>query len=179
MLELSDKELVQRVKDGDVHAFEKLLFRYEKQIFFYILKFINQNENAQDIVQETFIKVYRSLKTFDPEYKFKTWLFTIATNTAYDWLRKAKKTKEIFIIDDPDINFETIDERLPYKIIEDKEYIDKVMKNLKPAYRSALLLYYYDGMKYEEISQVLGVPINTVKTYLSRAKAQLHKEIKQ
>ena len=98
MLELSDKELVQRVKDGDVHAFEKLLFRYEKQIFFYILKFINQNENAQDIVQETFIKVYRSLKTFDPEYKFKTWLFTIATNTAYDWLRKAKKRKKYLLL---------------------------------------------------------------------------------
>jgi RNA polymerase sigma-70 factor (ECF subfamily) len=178
MTELSDKELVEKVQSGDILAFEKLLFRYEKQIFFYILKFINQKENAQDITQETFIKVYRSLKTFDPEYKFKTWLYTIATNTAYDWLRKAKNNQEIFIIDDPDNNFETIDDRSSYKEIEAKELLEKPMQNLKPAYKSALLLYYYDGMKYEEIAQILGVPLNTVKTYLLRAKAQLKKEIK-
>lgn len=177
MQELSDKELVEKSVQGDIHAFEQLLFRYEKQVFYYILKFINQKENAQDVTQETFIKVYRSLKTFDPEYKFKTWLYTIATNTTYDWLRKDKKNKEVFIIDNPDSHFETIDERASYKEIEDKELLEKLMQNLKPAYKSALLLYYYDGMKYEEIAQILGVPINTVKTYLSRAKAQLQKEI--
>lgn len=177
MHELSDKEIVVLAVKGDIKAFEQLVFRYEKPIFCYIQKFIVQKENAEDLAQETFIKIYRSLKTFDPEYKFKTWIYTVATNTVYDWLRKAKKNKELFIIDDPDNSFETIDESNAYKLLEDKELVDNALKNIKPVYQSVLVLFYRDGLQYEEIADVLQVPINTVKTYMYRAKKALSEEL--
>lgn len=179
MQELSDKEIVVLAVKGDMKAFEQLVFRYEKPIFGYILRFVSHKENAEDLVQETFIKIYRSLKTFDPEYKFKTWLFTVATNTVYDWLRKVKNNKEMFIIDDPDSDFETIDDTWSYKLIEDKELIDNALKNIKPVYQSAIVLFYRDELTYEEIAEVLKVPINTVKTYIYRAKKALSEELKQ
>lgn len=180
MQELSDKELVEKAKTGDDNAFEQLLFRYEKQIFGYLLRFVNQKENAEDVTQETFIKVYRSLKTFDPEYKFKTWLYTVATHTAYDWLRKAKKTHELFIIDDPENEFETIDQASAYKELEmkeNKELVDNAIQKIKPAYQTVIQMFYRDELSYEEIAQVLNLPLNTVKTHLSRAKKALSKEL--
>ena len=105
-------------------------------------------------------------------------MFTVATNTVYDWLRKAKKNKEMFIVDDPDINFETIDDRFSYKLIEDKELIDNALKNIKPVYQSAIVLFYRDELTYDEISEVLNVPINTVKTYIYRAKKALSEHLK-
>ncbi|OGH89126.1 MAG: hypothetical protein A2537_00495 [Candidatus Magasanikbacteria bacterium RIFOXYD2_FULL_36_9] len=178
MQDLTDKDLVMLAVKGDMKAFERLVSIYEKPIFGYILRFVNHKENAEDLTQETFIKIFRSLKTFDPEYKFKTWLFTVATNTVYDWLRKAKKNKEMFIVDDPDINFETIDDRFSYKLIEDKELIDNALKNIKPVYQSAIVLFYRDELTYDEISEVLNVPINTVKTYIYRAKKALSEHLK-
>ncbi len=181
MQDLSDKELVEKAKKGDVSAFEQLLFRYEKQIFCYILRFINQKENAEDVTQETFIKLYRSLKTFDPEYKFRTWLYTIATHTAYDWLRKGKKMQELFIIDDPDNQFETSSDETAYKELEmkeNKEMVDKAIDKIKPKYKAIVVLFYRDDLSYEEISQVLDLPINTVKTHLYRAKKALSEELK-
>ena len=157
MQDLSDKELVEKAQKGDVRAFEQLLFRYEKQIFGYLLRFVNQKENAEDVTQETFIKIYRSLHTFDPDYKFKTWAYTVATHTAYDWLRKAKKTHELFIIDDPDSAFETIGESTAYKDLENKEnkeLIDNAIKKIKPGYQAVLLLFYRDELGYEEIAEV-------------------------
>jgi len=178
MQELSDKELVVLAIKGDMKAFERLVSLYEKPIFGYILRFVNHRENAEDLVQETFIKLFRSLKTFDPEYKFKTWLYTVATNTVYDWLRKAKNNKELFIVDDPDSNFETIDNSWSYKSIEDKELVDNALKNIKPVYQSVVVLFYRNELTYEEIAQVLKVPINTIKTYMYRAKQALEKELK-
>lgn len=180
MQELSDKELVEKAKKGDDNAFEQLLFRYEKQIFGYLLRFVNQKENAEDVTQETFIKVYRSLATFDPEYKFKTWLYTVATHTAYDWLRKAKRNHELFIIDDPENEFETIDESTAYNDLEmkeNKELIDNAIQKIKPAYQTVIQMFYRDELSYEEIAQVLNLPLNTVKTHLSRAKKALSKEL--
>lgn len=176
MQNLEDKELVILAVKGDSKAFEQLVFRYEKPIFIYIQRFLAQKETAEDITQETFIKIFRSLKTFDPEYKFKTWIYTVATNTVYDWLRKAKNNKELFIIDDPDTNFETIGTSDAYKELEEKqnkEHIDNALTKLKPVYQTVIVLYYRDELTYDEIAQVLKVPINTVKTYLSRAKKSL------
>ena len=177
MQNLSDQELVVLAIKGDSKAFEQLVFRYEKPIFIYTKRFLNQKESAEDVTQETFIKIYRSLKNFDPEYKFKTWIYTVATNTVYDWLRKAKKSKELFIIDDPDNSFETIDEDASYNKIEDKELIDNALKNIKPVYQSVIVLFYRDGLLYEEIAEVLRVPVNTLKTYMSRAKKALGEEL--
>lgn len=179
MPELSDKELIVLARRGDMKAFEQLVFRYEKPIFGFVFRFINHKENAEDVTQEIFIKVYRSLKTFDPEYKFKTWLYTVATNTVYDWLRKAKKSLDLYIIDDPEIGFETIDKIDSYKIMEDKELINNLLQTLKPAYQNVVLLYFRDGFTYEEIGTILKIPINTVKTHLRRAKKLLSEELKK
>ena len=158
-------------------AFEQLLYAYEKRIFNYILRLIQHKEDAEDITQETFLKVYKNLHKFDQNKNFKTWLYTIATNTTYDWLRRKKTRRELFVIDDPESNFETIDEFDAYKEVEDKEVVEQALQCIKPLYKSILLMYYKDELTYEEIAHHLRIPLNTVKTHLFRAKRALKEKI--
>jgi len=81
---ISESEIIARAQAGDIKAFEQLLFLYEKPVFGHIFRFIQHKENAEDLTQETFIKIFRAIKTFDPQYKFRTWVYTVATNTVYD-----------------------------------------------------------------------------------------------
>lgn len=173
----AEEDLIAQAQNGDIKAFENLLYLYEKQIFSYIYRFIQHKENTEDLVQETFLKVYRNLKSFDSQYKFKTWVYTIATRTTYDWLRKAKKNKELFIIDDADSGFETIAPNDAYKEIADTDYVNNALKQLKPEYQTVINLFYREQLTYEDIAKVLQVPLNTVKTYLHRAKKVLQEEL--
>ena len=158
-------------------SFEQLLYAYEKRIFNYILRLIQNKEDAEDIAQETFIKVYKNLHKIDQDKNFKTWLYTIATNTTYDWLRRKKSRRELFVIDDPESSFETIDEVDTYKEVEDKEVVEQALQCIKPLYKSILLMYYKDELTYEEIAHHLRIPLNTVKTHLFRAKRALKEKI--
>lgn len=173
----NERDLVAKAQAGDIKSFENLLYLYEKRIFSYIYRFVSHKENAEDIAQETFLKVYRNLKNFNAQYKFKTWLYTIATHTTYDWLRKAKKQQELFIIDDVDSSFETIAPGDAYKDIENIEYIDNALQKLKPEYQTVINLFFREQLTYEEIAKILNVPLNTVKTYLYRAKKTLLAEL--
>lgn len=176
---VAEKDLIVKAQDGDIKAFENLLYLYEKQIFSYIYRFTRHKENTEDLVQETFLKVYRNLKSFNPQYKFKTWVYTIATRTTYDWLRKAKKTKELFIIDDAENNFETISPVDTYKEIADTDFINNALKQLKPQYQTVINLFYREQLAYEDIAKILQLPLNTVKTYLHRAKKALQGKLSE
>lgn len=166
-------QLIYHAHKGDLRAFEQLVSLYEKRIFNYILRMVQHNEDAEDITQETFIKVYKQLHTFDQSKNFKTWLYTIATHTAYDWFRRRRARREFFVIDDPESSFETIGEDVAYKEIEDKEVVGKALRGLKPLHQIILMMYYKDELTYEEIAGHLRIPLNTVKTHLYRAKRAL------
>jgi RNA polymerase sigma-70 factor (ECF subfamily) len=166
-------EILDRAKAGDMQSFEKILFWYEKTIFNYVFAIVRHRQDAEDLAQEVFLRLYKNIKSFNPEYKFQTWLYTIATNVVRDWFRKKKRQPELFLIDDPDSKFETIDEDFSYNKLETTKDIQDGLNALKPAYRMVLTLFYWQGFGYEEIAGILSLPVNTVKTHISRAKGSL------
>jgi len=172
-----EEALVAAAKNRDLKAFETLLFLYEKRIFNYIHRIVGQKQDAEDLAQETFIKLFRSLNRIDPDKNFRAWLFKIATNCVYDWLRKKRRNKEILLLDDPQSSFETINEKDPYLNIENCCDLAAAVAKIKPAYQSPVLLYYYQDFSYREIAKILSLPLNTVKIYLYRAKKELRREL--
>src|SRR3990167_8994781 len=158
-----EKQLIQAAKDGDLEAFEKLLY-------------------AHDLTQETFVKLYKHIDVVDTDKNFRAWVYKIATNTVYDWLRKKQKRQEMFIIDDPNVQFESIDVKTPYQDMQNVERakdVETALEKVRPVYRAVLLLFYWQGFGYTEIAHVLSLPLNTVKTYLYRAKHALKQELAQ
>lgn len=174
-MENIDKNILIRAKAGDINAFENILSFYEKAIYNYCLRILKNSQNAKDAAQDTFIKVYTHRQTIDPEKNIKTWIFTIATNTIYDFLRSKKRKNEISL----DEENETISSFKAYYpsegLVSD---VDKALEQINPEYKKALLLFYQQGFEYKEIAEILEMPINTVKTHISRGKEQL-KEILQ
>lgn len=169
-----DKNILIRAKTGDLEAFEYILSFYEKVVYNYCLRITKSSQNAKDVVQETFIKVYTHRKSIDPEKNIKTWIFTIATNTAYDFLRGKKRKNEISL----DEHSETISSFETYNVEEGLvSDVDKALAQINPEYREVLLLYYQQGFVYKEIAEILGMPINTVKTHISRGKEQLRDKL--
>ena len=171
-----EKELWEAACAGSISAFEEILLRYEQRIFNYIHRMVRERQNAEDLTQETFIKVYRCLKRIDGDRSPAALIFKIATNTVYDFLRKQLRCKEAFIIDDPASDFETIDPDDPYltiERIESAKILERTMDTLKPIYRSVLILYYQEDLSYHAIADTLDLPLNTVKTYMYRAKKAL------
>jgi RNA polymerase sigma-70 factor (ECF subfamily) len=174
-MEKVDKDILIQAKAGDLHAFEYILSFYEKAIYNYVLRIVRNSQNAKDITQETFIKVYTHRKDIDPEKNIKTWIFTIATNTAYDLLRGKKRKNEISIDEDD----ETISSLQTYYVQEGLiSDVDKALTQINSEYRKVLVLFYQQGFEYKEIAEILGVPINTVKTHISRGKEQLKEKLK-
>lgn len=177
MLTNLDSKFLARLKKGDIKAFEQVVFEYEKAIFGYVYHFINNRSDAEDITQIVFLKLYKNIGSIDLEKNFKSWLYRIATNTVYDWLRKKQRNPELLLIDDDESHFETIDEDSSYLTIEANLDLETAFKGLKDVYRNVIMLFYYEGFSYEEIAGILKLPLNTVKTYLRRAKEALKQEL--
>ncbi len=173
----TERDLIIRVKKGSIPAFEKLLKDYERRIFNYLYRIAGNRTDAEDLTQETFIKLYANRRNIDPDKSFQSWLYRIATNTAYDWFRRRKGRHESFTIDDPEKPYETIDPSSSYNTIETVKDVENALSRLKPAYRTILLLFYNEGLSYEEIAEVSDLPLNTVKTNIRRAKEALGKII--
>jgi RNA polymerase sigma-70 factor (ECF subfamily) len=170
------KNLLNSAKKGDIDAFEKILLLYEKAIFNHIYRIVSNKKDAEDLTQETFIRLYEKRSLINPDKNFKSWLYKIATNIALDFLRKKTRQKELFLIDSDQEPFETIDEEDSYYRIERTYDLERALSKLKLIHKTVLLLFYRDDFDYEAIAKTLDVPINTVKTHLYRAKKEL-KEI--
>jgi RNA polymerase sigma-70 factor, ECF subfamily len=175
----NEKEVISAAQKGDLKAFEQLLFLYEKRIYTYIYGFVNQKYDAEDLTQETFVKLYKNIRNIDTEKSFKSWLYKIATNTVYDWLRRKKITPVMLELNEEIAELEeaeTMDDNSPYDNEEKKRLVDDALNVVKPAHKKILHLFYREDLGYKEIAEVLNIPLNTVKTNLRRAKAAL-KEI--
>ncbi len=170
------KNLLDSTKKGDFDSFEKILLLYEKVIFNHIYRIAGSKKDAEDLTQETFMRIYEKRSLIDPDKNFKAWLYKIATNIALDFLRKKTRQKELFLIDSAEEPFETIDEEDSYYRIGRTYDLERALGKLKPIYKTVLLLFYRDDFDYEAIAKILNVPVNTVKTHLYRAKKEL-KEI--
>ncbi len=167
-------ETIERAKKGDMFAFEQIISEFEKPLWNYLVRLSGSKDDAEDLIQDTFVKVYKHIKTIDSTKNIKSWIYTIATNTAYDYLRKRKREALVEL----DEEYETNAENTAYYSVSVEENMESkdvsaAIDRLDVLYKGPILLYYKDGFSYEEISEMLSIPINTLKTRLSRAKKQL------
>ncbi len=177
----NDNEIIELCKGGEIDLFKILVDRYTPPLFSFSARLVG-SENAPDILQEVFLKVWKNLKKFNPQKaSFKTWIFTIAKNTATDFLRKKKnilfseiesKEEEAFEENIPDESL------LPDEIfqkMENKELLEGALQKLLPEYKSILLLHYAEEMTFDEIGKILKKPLNTIKSEHYRAIVLLRK----
>ncbi len=186
---LSDQDVIERAREGRESAFRELIRRYERPVFSLIYRLVRDRERSEDLSQDTFIKVLNALDRYDPAYKFSSWIFKIAHNTALDHLRR--KAPETLSIDGsphastqdqleatvltPVSTSETPDEFTASREIG--SHIEKAIGRLRVEYRTAILLCHVEGRPYEEVAQIMDVPLGTVKTYIHRARNELRKQL--
>jgi len=176
----NDEQIALLVQKGDVDAFGALVERYEEKLKRYAKKFFRDNDEIKDVIQETFIKAYSNIQSFDTERKFSPWIYRIAHNELVNAFKK-KKGKDTVSIFDFDVFFphliakETADEKA--RTSEMKTELDLYLEKINLKYREPLVLYYFEDMDYKEIADVLNVPVSTVGVRLKRGKEALRKLI--
>jgi len=176
-----DKELVKKTIKGDDKSFEMIVKKYQNPIINYIGRTLRDTNLALEFTQEVFIKAYRSLHTYSPKFKFKTWLFKIASNHVIDYWRKRKI--EYLSIDHPLKQDESFsppqiesDAKQAYQELELKELgkkIEKALDLLPPKLRELFVCRHINELSYEEISEIKDLPVGTVKNRVFQAKEQL------
>lgn len=183
--EHSDQRLVELCLRGDERAAGEVVRRYEKPVFSLIFRMVRDRELAEDLAQESFVRTLNNLRRYDPEYKFSSWLFKIAYNLTIDHLRK-RELDTVSIQGAPDavtsdaqaatsIALESEGER-PDELLVARELggeIEAAIDALRPEYRTAILLRHIEGRAYDEIAEIMDVPLGTVKTYIHRARKEL------
>lgn len=184
---LEDRELVAAAQRGEPYAFEKLLKKYRKSVYYMLLKMVKNSDDAEDLTQEAFAKAFNSIGKFDAKFAFSTWLFRIATNNCIDYIRK-KRVSTISIDapiegddgggmkfdvrdTDPDPNAAMLKEQR-------REYLQKALDQLPAKYRALVELRYFKEYSYEEVAETLEIPLGTVKAQLFRARELLAQELK-
>jgi len=182
-MERTDKKLIQDFLRGDEESFAVLVNRYLRMTYNFLYQITKDKNIIDDLTQETFLKAWKYIKKFDTEKNFKTWLFTIAKNTAFDYFKKKKTTPFAFFETEEGYNkLEKIvdTEKDLEEIIGKKELekeLDNKLEKISPVYRIVLILRYKDGFSIQEIAEILGKPQNTVKSQHQRALLALKKEL--
>lgn len=173
---MEDLELILRFLDGNEGAFQTLMERYLQPVYGFIFSYVHEQQQAEDIVQETFLKVWNNLDNFDRDKSFKVWLFTIAKHTALDFLRKKKMLSFSTLVEENEI-FDVVDESpLPSALFERADLarvITEALEKLDAPSREVLVLYYKNHFNFREISDILGESLNTVKSRHRRALIKL------
>ncbi len=178
----SDQQLIASYLAGDEKSLEILIHSYLKPIYSFVLRYVGNEQEAEDITQEVFVRAWRNLKKFDQKKKFKTWIFSIAKNASIDFLKKKKAIpfSEFENEKGQNILVETLinPAPLPDKLFEQSsvgEILNTVMNHLTSKYRMVLFLRYNDHFTFREIAEALGEPLNTIKSRHRRALIQLKK----
>jgi RNA polymerase sigma-70 factor, ECF subfamily len=177
----SDLKLIEKYSKEDGDDFSPIIERYLKSIYNFIYQFVRDKSVADDLTQITFIKAWKNIHRFDHKRKFRTWLYSITKNTALDHLKK-KKSLPFSFFDDPDGNNPLSDIRdesiLPDEMLEREDLsrnIDQILNKLPDIYRIILMMRYRDDIDLREISHVLDISYNTVKSRHQRALLRLRK----
>lgn len=172
-MQTDEKELIALAKAHNGDAYGQLVDRYKNALYRHCFALLKDEDAAEDIAQDTFIAAYYKLDSFDDSRRFSTWLFKIATNKGLNYLRASKKTS---LISDGQLERIVAPHHSPHQEAEDNELHNAVAK-LDPKYQAVVAMYYFEGMDYETISDILGKPLGSVKGWMNRAKKQLRKEL--
>jgi RNA polymerase sigma-70 factor, ECF subfamily len=186
---LTDQQVVQLAREGRERAYRELIGRYQRPVFSLIYRLVRDREKAEDLAQDTFIKVLNAIERYDPKYKFSSWIFKIAHNTALDQLRR-KEPETLSIDGSPhartaaEVESSTITpesgDETPEQYALNRELgteIEQAIGTLRSEYRTAILLCHVEGRPYEEIADIMAVPLGTVKTYIHRGRKELMRRL--
>jgi RNA polymerase sigma-70 factor (ECF subfamily) len=181
-LELEDSNLIQQYLKGDGKSLEILVKKYIKLIYGFSYKNVGNSEEAEDITQEVFVKVWKNIKKFDQKKSFKPWIFQIAKNTSIDYLRKKRSVPFSRFENEKGQNVlaENIAAK-PLNLIEnfsDKRVLEEALQALPEKEQKVINLRHRDGMSFREIAEVLGESINTIKSRYRRTLKVLRENIK-
>ncbi len=182
---LADKEVIKAVTSGDREVFAQLVERYQKGLVTYIFHMIHHYEEALELSQEVFIKVFNGLDKFDGQYKFSTWLYKIASNHTIDYIRRQKMTMTSIeeCEDDPNraplpLESGTLNPHEAYTNEVLLKRVQKAMDALPASYRELILLRHFNFRSYEEMAKITGLPVGTVKNRIFRARRILMDRLK-
>ena len=181
----TDQDVVVWARDGHEMAYRELLHRYERPVFSVVFRMVRDRELAEDLTQDTFVKVLNALDRYNPDYKFSSWIFKIANNATIDHLRR-KELDTLSLDGSPQATTQDQVEATALQIgasgespldeLQARELggqIEHAISALRPEYRSCIILRHVEGRPYEEIAEILDLPLGTVKTYIHRARLEL------
>ena len=185
----TDQEIVALARAGEEVAYRELIRRYERPLFSLLFRMVRDRELAEDLAQETFVKALNAIESYRPEFKFSSWIFKIANNAAIDHLRR-RELDTLSLEGSPQAETpEAIEatalqiggrQESPLAEVEARELggqIEAAIAQLRPEYRSCILLRHVEGRAYEEIAEILSLPLGTVKTYIHRARNELRQAL--
>jgi len=182
-----DKELVEKTLKGEKKAFEMIIQKYQKPLLNYMGRMVGNMELALDFTQDVFVKVYSSLNTFQPQYKFSTWLYKIASNYVIDYWRKKKiiplslnqqsnDGSEHFSLQVPDDEPSIVQK---FEIKEIRERIEQALSMIPDYLRELFIWRHINGFSYEEMAEIKGLPVGTVKNRVFQAKEMIRKLLEE
>ncbi len=186
---LSDQEVVALARKGKEAAYRERIGRYQRPVLSLIYRIVRDREKAEDLAQETFIKVLNAIDRYNPSFKFSSWIFKIAHNTALDHLRKREPqmlslegSPHALTPDEAESSALTAvsSDENPEEYASHRELgveLDAAIARLRPEYRTAIILWHHEARPYEEIAEVMGLPLGTVKTYIHRARNELRQHL--
>jgi RNA polymerase sigma-70 factor (ECF subfamily) len=183
---LTDEQLVEKYLQGDKSALEFLIKRYLTPIFNFILGYVKEEAVADDLTQEVFVKVWKKIKKFDNQYKFKNWLYVIAKNTSLDYLKKNQAINfSALNLEDENLFFEDLiketsaSPHTALSLAQDAAVVNAAVDKLPGKYQETIKLHYHSGYKFREIAEILKESIETVKSRNRRALIYLKRLIKR
>ncbi len=179
----TDEELVARTVAGDSDSFNQLIKRWERPIYALAYRTIGRDEDARDVCQETFLRAFRALPGFKGQAKFSSWLYRITLNLCRDWLRRQRRTPIVSAPEGVDV-VELASEQGPVESIEDlvarkqlSRTVGEAMRFLPEEQRTAIVLKEYHGLTFQEIADLQGCPLSTVKTRLYQGLSVLRRRL--
>ena len=185
----TDQDIVALARAGEEAAYRELIRRYERPLFSLVYRMVRDRELAEDLSQETFVKALNAIESYRPEFKFSSWIFKIANNAAIDHLRR-RELDTLSLEGSPQAETPEAIEATALQIGDRQEspldevaarelggQIEAAIAELRPEYRSCILLRHVEGRAYEEIAEILNLPLGTVKTYIHRARNELRQAL--
>jgi RNA polymerase sigma-70 factor (ECF subfamily) len=155
--------------DGDEHAFEVLVIRYQGPIYNAVLRMVRDRDDASDLTQNAFLKAYQQLSRFDPQYKFFSWLYRIAINESLNFVKRSGRQEHL----EGDGVAEDLDPERSMAVAELSRHVQDALMKTNPDYRAVLILRHFHDCSYEDMAAILGIPEKTVKSRLFTARKQL------
>lgn len=174
--DLTDYELVQKCLNGEKEYFSEIITRHKNLVYSVVLRMVNNQDDANDLAQEVFIKVYKNLDKYFPNFKFSTWIVKITTNHVIDYRRK----KKYETVPMEEVEYRLISKNTPEQDCLEKEecqVLNKLLNNLPDIYKVPIVLYHQQGLSYQEIAEAINEPLSKVKNRIFRGRKILKEQL--